>query len=148
MRPGRGVRNGVNPEREVRLLGSGKEKIALSDGAGGHSLRPINPNRALFLLGLMTARKHFSLAFKLEIAKRLVEENYSIKQACETSGAGITAVRRWKQQYLAERAGKPLPNMQTLTPDQRETQQLKLGIKLLETEEEILKKSAPSLPRS
>ncbi len=73
----------------------------------------------------MTERKHFSPAFTLEIAKRLVEENYSIKQACETSGAGITAVRRWKQQYLAERAGNPLLNVQALTPDQREIKQLK-----------------------
>lgn len=91
---------------------------------------------------MMTERKHFSPAFKLEIAKLLVEENYSIKQACETSGAGIIAVRRWKQQYLAERAGKPLPHMHALTPDQREIQQLKLRIKQLETEKEILKKAS------
>ena len=90
----------------------------------------------------MTERKHFSPAFKLEIAKLLVEENYSIKQACEASGAGITAVRRWKQQYLAERAGNALPNMQALTPDQREIQQLKRRIKQLETQKEILKKAS------
>ena len=90
----------------------------------------------------MTERKHFSPAFKLEIAKLLVEENYSIQQACETSGAGITAVRRRKRQYLAERAGNPLPNMQALTPDQREIQQLKRRIKQLETSIKILKKAS------
>ena len=90
----------------------------------------------------MTERKHFSPAFKLEIARLLVEENYSIKQACETSGAGITAVRRWQQQYRAERAGKPLLNMQALTPAQREIQQLKRRIKQLETSIKILKKAS------
>lgn len=31
----------------------------------------------------MTERKHFTPVFKLEIAKLLVEVNYSIKQACQ-----------------------------------------------------------------
>lgn len=90
----------------------------------------------------MTKRKYFSPAFKLEIAKLMVEENHSIKQACDISGAGVTAVKRWKQQYLAEKAGTPLPNMQALTPDQQEIQQLKQRIKQLETEKEILKKAS------
>ncbi|QTR48518.1 transposase [Candidatus Thiothrix anitrata] len=70
----------------------------------------------------MTTQKHFSPAFKLEIAKLMVEEQYSIKQACEASGAGETAVKRWKQQYLAEKAGNPLPNKSALTEEQREIQ--------------------------
>ena len=90
----------------------------------------------------MTTQKHFSPAFKLEIAKLMVEEQYSIKQACEASGAGETAVKRWKQQYLAEKAGNPLPNKSALTEEQREIQQLKQRIKQLETEREILKKAS------
>jgi transposase len=74
----------------------------------------------------------------LEIAKLMVDGNYTVKQACEASGAGETAVKRWRQQYLAERAGKPLPNARALTPEQREIQQLKQHIKELETEKEIL----------
>ncbi|QTR49599.1 transposase [Candidatus Thiothrix anitrata] len=90
----------------------------------------------------MTTQKHFSPAFKLEIAKLMVEEQYSIKQACEASGAGETAVKRWKQQYLAEKAGNPLPNKSALTEEQREIQQLKQRIRQLETEREILKKAS------
>jgi len=90
----------------------------------------------------MTARKHFTPAFKLEIAKLMVEGNHNIRQACEVSGAGETAVKRWRQQYLAEKAGKPLPNRQALTPDQQEIQQLKQRIKQLETEKGILKKAS------
>ena len=32
----------------------------------------------------MTTRKTFTPAFKLEIAKLMVDENYTIKQGCET----------------------------------------------------------------
>ena len=80
----------------------------------------------------MTTRKTFTPAFKLEIAKLMVDENYTIKQACET------AVKRWRQQYLAELAGNPLPNAQALTPEQWEIQQLKQRIRQLETEKDIL----------
>ena len=37
----------------------------------------------------MTERNHCSPAFKLEIAKLMVEGNHIIKQACEVSGAGV-----------------------------------------------------------
>ena len=49
----------------------------------------------------MTAQKSFTPAFKLEIAKLMVDQNYTVKQACEAAGAGETAVKRWKQQYLS-----------------------------------------------
>jgi transposase len=90
----------------------------------------------------MATRQKFTPAFKLEIAKLMVDENYSIKQACEASGAGETAVKRWKRQYLAELAGKPLPNAQALTPEQREIQRLKPRIRRLETEQDILKRAS------
>lgn len=95
----------------------------------------------------MTAPQTFTPAFKLEIAKLMVGENYSVKQACEASGAGETAVKRWKRQYLAERAGKPLPAGQALTPEQREIQQLKQRIRQLETERDILKKASAFFAR-
>ena len=51
----------------------------------------------------------------------MVDENHGTQQACEAAGAGETAVKRWKRQYLAELAGKPLPNARALAPEQRET---------------------------
>jgi len=50
----------------------------------------------------MKTRPTFSPAFKVEIAKLMVEQNYSIAQVCADSGAGPSTVRRWKLQYLAE----------------------------------------------
>ena len=43
-----------------------------------------------------------SVLQKLEYAKLMVNEGYSNKQVMEISGAGETAVSRWKRQYLAE----------------------------------------------
>jgi len=76
----------------------------------------------------------------------MVDENHTIKQACEASDAGETAVKRWRQQYLAELAGKPLPNAQPLIPGQREIQYTKQCIRQLGTEKDILKKPAPFMP--
>jgi transposase len=91
---------------------------------------------------MTTQRKQFTPEFKTEIAKLMVEQNYTIQQACEASGAGVTAVRRWQAQYLAEKQGKPLANMQAITPEQMEIQLLKQRVKQLETEKEILKKAS------
>jgi transposase len=91
---------------------------------------------------MMTKRKHFSPAFKLEITKLMVDEKYSIKQACPASGADETSVKRWKEQYLTERAGTARSEKPALTEKHREIQQLKQSIKQLETERKILKKAS------
>ena len=90
----------------------------------------------------MTTDPKYTPAFKLEIAKLMVHEGYSTRQACEASGAGPAGVKRWKKQYQAELAGTPPPAGQALTPEQREIQQLKQHIKQLETERDILKKAS------
>jgi transposase len=89
----------------------------------------------------MTEQKTFTAAFKLEIAKLMVEDTTAPSKPAKPPGRE-TAVKRWKRQYLAELAGKPLPNAQALTPEQREIQQLRQRIKQLETEHDILKKAS------
>ena len=61
---------------------------------------------------------------KLEYAKLMVEEGYTNKQIEEMSGAGKSAVSRWKQQYLSELDGKSPGNVQALTPEQQRIQLL------------------------
>ena len=90
-------------------------------------------------------RPEIPRAFKLEIAKLMVDQNYTVKQACEAAGAGETAVKRWKQQYLAELAGKP-PSSGQARP-RSEIQQLKQRVKQLETERDILKKASAFFAR-
>jgi transposase len=53
-------------------------------------------------------RTTFTIEQKLDYAKLMVNENYINKQIMEISGAGPTAVTRWKKQYLAELNGQTL----------------------------------------
>ena len=70
----------------------------------------------------MKTRPTFSPAFKVEIAKLMVEQYDRIAQACAASGAGPSAVRRWKLQYQDFRfpsfprrrdSSKPLKSLDT-----------------------------------
>jgi len=51
------------------------------------------------------ARVSFAPEQKLDYAKLMIEDNYSIQQVMGISGAGSTAVGRWKKQYLSELNG-------------------------------------------
>ncbi len=52
------------------------------------------------------ARITFTAEQKLEYAKLMIDEGYSNKQIRDISGAGDTAVSRWKKQYLEELNGQ------------------------------------------
>lgn len=56
---------------------------------------------------------------KLEYAKLMLEENYTNKAIMELSGAGATAVARWKKQYQAEQKGEVIKGKTPLDPDKR-----------------------------
>ncbi|EWH11690.1 transposase IS3/IS911 [Catenovulum agarivorans DS-2] len=84
----------------------------------------------------------FSTKQKLEYAKLMVDEGYSNKQIEEISGAGKSAVSRWKQQYLAELQGKTPENSKALTPEQRRIQELEAQLKRAQRDNDILKKAA------
>tara|TARA_R110001606_G_scaffold11354_6_gene49303 strand:+ start:15800 stop:15991 length:192 start_codon:yes stop_codon:yes gene_type:complete len=56
-------------------------------------------------------RVTFTAEQKLEYAKLMINEGYTNKQIRDISGAGETAVSRWKKQYLAEVDGHT-PNCQ------------------------------------
>ena len=66
---------------------------------------------------------------KLEYAKLMVEDGYSNKQIEEMSGAGKSAVSRWKQQYIAERNGQTPTQLKALTSEQRRIQELEAQLK-------------------
>ncbi len=78
---------------------------------------------------------------KLEYAKLMVEEGYTNKQIEEMSGAGKSAVSRWKQQYLSELDGKSSGNVQALTPEQQRIQVLEKQLQRALRDNDILKKA-------
>ncbi len=79
---------------------------------------------------------------KLEYAKLMVDEGYSNRQIEEISGAGKSAVSRWKQQYIAELKGETPTSSKALTPEQRRIQELEAQLKRAQRDNDILKKAA------
>ena len=92
----------------------------------------------------MTTRKQrvdFTPEQRLDYAKLMVNEGYSNKQVREISGAGPTAVARWKKQYLEELKGVTPQGKKALTPDQQRIQDLEKQLWRAKRDNEILKKA-------
>ncbi len=86
-------------------------------------------------------RVNFSPEQKLEYAKLMVVEGYSTKQIMEISGAGTTAVRRWKKQYQEELKGQTPQGKKALTAEQQRIQALEKQLWRAKRDNEILKKA-------
>ena len=92
-------------------------------------------------------RRHFTPEFKLEVAKKIVQQQHSITQLCHELNLGETAVRRWVAQYKAELNGQPgigLP----LTPDQQRIRQLEAELRIAKEDNEILKNASALFARA
>lgn len=85
-------------------------------------------------------RRTFSPEFKQEAASLVLDQGYSIPQACTSLGVGESALRRWVDQLSQEREGVT-PKGKALTPEQRKIQELEARCKRLEMEKAILKKT-------
>jgi len=70
-------------------------------------------------------RINFTIEQKLDYAKLMAHENYSNKKIIAISGAGSSAVTRWRRQYLAEINGNTPKSGKAMTPEQQEIQLLK-----------------------
>jgi len=86
-------------------------------------------------------RVMFSVEQKLDYVKLMVNEGYTNKQIIEISGAGPTAVARWKKQYLAELNSQTPTTGKAMTPEQQEIQSLKKQLWRAKRDNEILKKA-------
>jgi len=86
-------------------------------------------------------RINFTPQQKHEYARLMVEEQYSNKQIMEISGAGATAVTRWKKQYLAEQRGETLDGKVPLDSDKRRIQELEKQLAEAREDVRLLKKA-------
>ncbi|WP_408005416.1 transposase [Pseudomonas huanghezhanensis] len=78
---------------------------------------------------------------KAEAIRLVVEMKYSIPKACEQTGVGPTALRRWVWRWRKEQIGAA----QTARPqDQDLIDSLQARLALLEAENDVLKKQLPS----
>ncbi len=89
-------------------------------------------------------RQTFTPEYKLEAASLVLDQGYSVGDACHSLGVSETALRRWVSQLSAEREGQT-PKSKALTPEQARIQQLEARVKQLETEKQILKKATTLL---
>jgi transposase len=89
-------------------------------------------------------RRSFTTEFKRETANLVLEEGYSVTEACKAMCVGETALRRWIEQLVEEQNGKT-PKGKALTPEQQRIQELEKRIKRLELEKDILKKATALL---
>ena len=91
------------------------------------------------------SRRSFSPEFKAESTSLVLDQGYSITEACTAVGVGETAMRRWVTQLKRERQGITPIGSKALTPEQQKIQELEAKIKRIEREKEILKKATALL---
>ena len=89
-------------------------------------------------------RRSFSTEFKHEAACLVLDQGYSVPEACRSLDVCETALRRWVGQLKLERGGET-PKSKALTSDQRRIQELEVRVNRLEREKAILKKATALL---
>lgn len=89
-------------------------------------------------------RRTFSAEFKLDAARLVTDQGYSVPEASRSLGVGETVLRRWVQQLQGEQGGTT-PKGKALTPEQQRIQELEGKVNRLEREKAILKKATALL---
>lgn len=89
-------------------------------------------------------RPTFSPEFRREAAQLVVEKGYSIREAAEAMGVGVSTMDKWVKQLRAAPLGKPLKGA-PVTPEQQRIRDLEKKIKRIEEENQILKKATALL---
>lgn len=86
-------------------------------------------------------RLNYTPKQRYEYARLMVEEHYSNQQIMDISGAGSTAVARWKKQYLEEQRGEFSEDKAPLDPDKRLIEELKKELAESREDVRLLKKA-------
>ncbi|WP_087465107.1 IS3 family transposase [Cellvibrio sp. PSBB006] len=89
-------------------------------------------------------RPTFSPEFRHEAAQLVVEKGYTIREASESMGVGLSTMDKWVKQLRAAPGGQPVKGA-PVTPEQQRIRELEKKIKRIETENEIPKKGYRSL---
>ena len=90
----------------------------------------------------MTRKKgqgNYDPDFKLEAARLVVDQGYSIREAAEAMSVGKSTMDKWVRQLNQENKGIS-PNSSPLTPEQRRIRELEQQLRKTEREKEIFKR--------
>lgn len=95
---------------------------------------------------MTTQRKEYDQAFKLEIARMVVDQDIAIGQIVKDMRVGRTAVCRWVAQYKAELLGQAGIG-KPLTAEQQKIRQLEQENRQLRSDNDLLKKASAFFAR-
>ena len=86
-------------------------------------------------------KREYTVEFKIEAARLVIEQGYTVKETCERLGIPLSNRTRWLSQY---RKGKLQPGYKQAQPTaaEAELRRLQAEVKRLEMEVAILKKAA------
>ena len=87
----------------------------------------------------MAKRKRYEHGFKLQAARLVVEQGYSLNEAAQRLGVSTWSIRQWIKKF---RTSGDLPPEGQPVPDAEELRVLRKENKQLRLENEILKKAA------
>lgn len=91
-------------------------------------------------------RKQYEAAFKLEVARMVVDQGLGVAQVVKDMGIGRTAVNRWVEQYRAEQTGQAGIG-KPITAEQQRIRQLEIENRQLRSDNELLKKASAFFAR-
>ncbi len=91
-------------------------------------------------------RKQYEAAFKLEVARMVVDQGLSVAQVAKNMDIGRTAVNRWVEQYRAEQMGKAGIG-KPITAEQQRIRELETENRQLRSDNELLKKASAFFAR-
>lgn len=80
-------------------------------------------------------RKQYETAFKLEVARMVVDQELSVGQVVKDMNIGRTVVSRWVEQYRAEQRGKTGIG-KLITAEQQRIRQLEIENRQLRSDNE------------
>jgi len=94
----------------------------------------------------MNGNKKYETAFKLEVARMVVDQGIGVSQIVKDMDIGETAVRRWVDQYRAEQLGQAGIG-KPLSAEQQRIRQLEQENRLLRSDNDLLKKASAFFAR-
>lgn len=94
----------------------------------------------------MTGNKKYEAAFKLEVARMVVDQGVGVAKIVKDMGIGETAVRRWVEQYRAEQVGQAGIG-KPLSAELQRIRQLEQENRLLRSDNDLLKKASAFFAR-
>jgi transposase len=89
----------------------------------------------------MIVRKKYSKEYKLDAVSLVLEQNYTQAEAARSLEIKASMLGRWVKEHKQSDDGQAFRGNGKLSPEQEEIKKLKLQVKRLEMEKDILKKA-------